>query len=63
MTIHVTVETCQDIVKKARAFVSGESVLAAEKKWLQVMNIRNDACRQGKTDCGTAFLVFETELK
>lgn len=63
MTIHVTVETCQGVVEEVRAFLSEESAVAAEKKWLQKMDIKDDAGRQAKADAGTEFLVFEAELK
>lgn len=63
MTIRLTVETCQGIVEEVRAFLSEESALAAEKKWLKEMDIKDDAGRQAKADRGTEFLVFEAELK
>ncbi len=63
MTIHVTVQTCQGVVDTIRAFLTEESAIAAERKWLREMGIRDDAHRQAKADNGIEFLVFEVELK
>ena len=63
MTIHVTAQTCQGVVDTIRAFLTEESAIAAERRWLQEMGIRDDAHRQAKADNGTEFLVFEAELK
>jgi len=63
MKIHVTVETCQGVVEEVRAFLSEESAVASERKWLQEMDIKDDAGREAKADGGTEFLIFEAELK
>ena len=63
MTVHVTVQTCQGAVDTIRAYLTEESALAAQKQWLQEMDIKDDDARQAKADSGTEFLVFEAELK
>ena len=63
MTVHVTVQTCQGVVDTIRAFLTEESAIAAEQKWLREMGICDDEHRQAKADSGTEFLVFEAELK
>jgi len=63
VTIHITVETCQGMVEEVQAFLEEESAHAAEQKWLQEMDIKDDEHRQAKADSGTEFLVFEAELK
>jgi len=59
----VTVESYQGVVEEIRAFLTEESAVAAEKKWLQEMDIKDDAGRQAKADGGTQFLVSEAKLK
>jgi hypothetical protein len=63
MTIHVTVETCQGVVEEVHAFVNEESANAAEQKWLQEMDIKDDADRQAKADGSTELLVSEAQPK
>ena len=63
MTVHVTVQTCQGVVDTIRAFLTEDSAIVAEKKWLREMDIKDDASRQAKADSGTEFLVFEADLK
>lgn len=63
MTIHVTVQIYQGFIDTIRAFLTEESAIAAKRKWLREMGIRDDAHRQAKADSGTEFRLFEVELK
>ena len=63
MTLYVTIETFQGVVENVHAYLSEESANAAEKQWLLEMDIHDDEDRQAKSDGGTEFVIFESELK
>lgn len=63
MTVYVTVETFQGVLQDARAYLTEESALDAEKNWLREMCITSPESREGKSDNGTSFTVMECELK
>ncbi len=63
MKVFVTIETFQGVLHEAKAYMSEESALHAEKAWLKGMDIKSKATREGKSDNGTSFTVMECELK
>lgn len=63
MKVFVTVETFQGVLHEAKAYMSEESALAAEKAWLAKTGIISQDARECKSDDGTSFTVMECELK
>ena len=63
MKVFVTIETFQGVLHEARAYMTEESSLRAEKAWLDEMGITSQDARECKSDDGTSFMVMECELK
>jgi hypothetical protein len=63
MTIYVAVVTCQGVIDDITAYLTEESAVKAERRWLKQHRIRTTDERDAQSNRGNEFVLRECALK